>query len=77
MVNGPLWTAEYDPERPQRSEALSSNITAPPVPFALADEVIESSEAARDPGLCLGASAFAQDNSPPREGRTQKITSIV
>jgi hypothetical protein len=36
-----LWTAEYDRERPQRSEALSLNITAPPVPFALADEVIE------------------------------------
>jgi hypothetical protein len=31
-----LWTAEYDP-----SEALSPNITAPPVPFALADEVNE------------------------------------
>jgi hypothetical protein len=34
-------TAEYDPERPQRSEALPSNITGPPMPFALADEVIE------------------------------------
>jgi hypothetical protein len=31
MVNGPLWTAEYDPERPRRSEALPPNITAPPV----------------------------------------------
>jgi hypothetical protein len=41
MVNGPLWTAEYDPERPRRSEALPPNITAPPVPFALADEMIE------------------------------------
>jgi hypothetical protein len=41
MVNGPLWTAEYDPERPRRSEALPQNITAPPAPFALADEVIE------------------------------------
>jgi hypothetical protein len=34
-----LWTAEYNPERPQRSEA--PNITAPPAPFALADEVNE------------------------------------
>jgi hypothetical protein len=41
MVSGPLWTAEYDPERPQRSEALPPNNTAPPVPFALPDEVIE------------------------------------
>jgi len=41
MVNGPLWTAEYDPERPQRSEALPPNITAPPLPFALADKVNE------------------------------------
>jgi hypothetical protein len=36
-----LWTAEYDPEGPLRSEALPPNITAPPVPFALADEVNE------------------------------------
>jgi hypothetical protein len=41
MVDGPLWTAEYDLERPQRSAALPLNITAPPAPFALADEVIE------------------------------------
>jgi hypothetical protein len=36
-----LWTAEDNPERPQRSEALQPNITAPPMPFALADEVNE------------------------------------
>jgi hypothetical protein len=36
-----LWTAENDPERPQRSEALPPNITAQPAPFALADEVNE------------------------------------
>jgi hypothetical protein len=40
-VNGLLWTAENDPERPQRSEALPPNITAQPLPFALADEVNE------------------------------------
>jgi hypothetical protein len=36
-----LWTIEYDPERSQRLEALPPNITAPPVPFPLADEVTE------------------------------------
>jgi hypothetical protein len=36
-----LWTAEYDPERRQRSEALPPNITAPLVPIAPADEVNE------------------------------------
>jgi hypothetical protein len=36
-----LWTAENDSERPQRSEALPPNITAQPLPFALADEVNE------------------------------------
>jgi hypothetical protein len=40
MASGPLWTAEYDPERPQRSEALPSDITAP-VPLAPDDVVIE------------------------------------
>jgi hypothetical protein len=40
-VNGLLWTAESDPERPQRCEALPPNITAQPVRFALADEVNE------------------------------------
>jgi hypothetical protein len=34
-----LWTAEDNPERPQRSEALQPNITA--APLALADEVNE------------------------------------
>jgi hypothetical protein len=36
-----LWTADCDPERPRRSEALPPNIAAPPVPFALAEEVNE------------------------------------
>jgi hypothetical protein len=41
MASGPLWTAEYNPERPQRSETIPPDITAPPVPFAPADVVIE------------------------------------